>query len=404
MTSPVRYLFFVIVGVGFVLAAAHPLVSAQAQALNGQIEGSVFDSSHAAIGKTVVSALHLETGALRKTQSDENGVYRFAILPLGTWRITAEAAGFKKLVRDEVTLEAGQTTTVDLKLEAGDLLESVTVSGDAPIADTGKTDLGRVMNNREVHNLPLPSRNPYNFVILQTNVTGRPNRGFNFPQVNVNGFARRVNYLFEGNTNTQPDRAGVRLMTISEVFVNEIQMVTNAFAPEFGNTTGLIMNVVTPSGTNEFTGSAGYLFRLPSFHSRPFFFSAPTLPDNVSNNILATIGGPILKNRWHFYFGYEYVKRDDSTRSNRQVTISEANRTALIEAGLSPSIFVPSIPSEERATLFIGRTDAQLNSNNSLMARFNHNDSGVGNNIAGGFKRSTPAWTSFVTTRGITSW
>ncbi len=385
MKSLVPHLLFATVVLGFVIASPEPSVLAQSQALNGQIEGSVFEQDRAAVINAEIKAIHIETGATRSTKSDANGVYRFPLLPLGSWRVTANATSFRQLVRDGVTLAAGQTTTVDFELEAGELLESVTISGDAPITDTGKTDLGRVMSDREVHNIPLPTRNPYNFVILQANVTGRPNTGFNFPQVNVNGFARRVNYQLEGNTNTQPDRAGVRLMTISEVYVSEIQIVTNGFAPEFGNTTGMIMNIITPSGTNEFTGSVGYIFRRPSFYARPFFFSAQKLPDNVTHDVIATVGGPIVKNRWHFYFGYEGISRDDSTRSNRQVTISEQNKAELIAAGLPAPIFVPAIPSKERGDLLIFRTDAQLNQNNNVMARFNSNNSGVANNIQGGF-------------------
>ncbi|MGB7068771.1 MAG: TonB-dependent receptor [Pyrinomonadaceae bacterium] len=271
-----------------------------------------------------------------------------------------------------------------MRLEVGEVLEAVTVSGDAPIADTGKTNLGRVMNSREVHNIPLPTRNPYNFIILQANVTGRPNRGFHYPQVNVNGFARRVNYLLDGNTNTRGDRAGARLMLISETFVNEVQLVTNGFAAEFGNTTGMIMNIITPSGTNSLRGSASYLFRRPLFYARPFFFSAAELPDSVMNNVAVTVGGPIIKDRWHFYFGYEWLNRVDNTRSEQQVTISETNKAALIDAGLPASIFVPAIPSREKGSHYIFRTDAQLNGNNRLTARFNHAEVDFGG-AGGGF-------------------
>ena len=378
-----RHVLVVFVAIGLGLASAESRVSAQAQALNGQIEGTVYDQVGGAVANAEIRAVHMEVGASRNVRSDANGIYRLPLLPLGTWRITVDAPDFRRLIREGILLEAGQTTTVDLVLSPGELSESVIVSGDAPVADTGKTDLGRVMDNREVHNVPLPTRNPLNLVILQANVTGRPNRSFNFPQVNVNGFARRVYYQFEGNTNTQPNSAGFRLMFISEVYVNEIQIVTNAFAPEFGNTTGMIMNVITPSGTNELSGSAGYLFRRPSFYSRPFFFSAPELPDNVTNDFVATLGGPIVKNRWHFYFGFETLQRDDSTRSNRQVTISEQNKASLIREGLPASIFVPAIPSGERSSLFIFRTDVQLNHKNRLMARFNLYEGSFANDIPG---------------------
>lgn len=179
------------------------------------------------------------------------------------------------------------------------------------------------MNTREVQNLPLVSRNPHNFALLQANVTGRPSRGAAvFPTVNANGYARRVNYQLDGNTNTQADRAGVRLMNISETFVDEVQLVTNGFAAEFGNTPGLIMNVVTPSGTNALHGSVSYRLRRPSFYSRPF-------------------------------------------------------------SDLPASIFPAAIPTLEGGPFYIFRTDAQLNKSNRLTGRFNHSDQSSQNFIEG---------------------
>jgi hypothetical protein len=369
---------------GFILITAAAAFS-QSQALDGQLEGTVVDERNAAVARARITATNIDKGVVRTSVTDENGVYRIPLLALGTYRITAEAPNFRRLIRDGITLVTGKSATVNLQLEAGVVEETVTISGDAPVADMGKTDLGRVMNSREAHNIPLPTRNPYNFVILQAAVTGRPSRGFNFPQINVNGFARRVNYLLDGNTNTRGDRAGARLLVVSETYVNEVQLLTPGFAAEFGDTTGMIVNMVTPSGTNDVHGSAMYLFRRPWFYARPFFFSAEELPENVTNNFTGTIGGPIIKDRWHFYLGYEYVKRDDSTRPNSQVTISEANKTALIAAGLPASIFVPAIPSQEYGSHFIVRTDAQLNGDNRLTARFNHADIGTRNNIPGRF-------------------
>ena len=189
---------------------------AQSQALNGQIEGTVSDQNNAAVPNVIITTTNIETGATRTVTTDESGVYRFPLLPLGTYRITAEAVNFKKLVREGITLTTGQTATADLDFEAGDLQEVVTVSADTSVTDAGKTDVGRVMNTREVQNLPLISRNPYNFGLLQANVNGRPIRGFAFPSLNVNGYLRRVNYQLDGNTNTQGDRATIRFMPISD--------------------------------------------------------------------------------------------------------------------------------------------------------------------------------------------
>ena len=354
--------------VGLILAAS-TLSFAQSQALNGQIEGTVSDLSNAAIANATISVTNLENGVNRTATSDEDGVYRFPLLPLGTYRITAEAANFKKVIREGITLTTGQTATVDFSLPAGEIQEVVTVLADSSIADAGKTDLGRVIDPREVKNLPLISRNPYNFALLQANVTGRPSPGNPFPTVNANGYPRRVNYLLDGNTNTQADRAGVRLMLITETLISEVQLVTNGFAAEFGNTPGLIMNAVTPSGTNDWSGSFSYRFSRTPFYSRPFFYDSPAdLPENNSDNFTAAIGAPIIKNRWHFFFGYEWLKRDDNI--GRLVTIEPSHKAQLIAAGLPASIFPPVIPNSNKNINYIFRTDAELNSNNRLTARF----------------------------------
>jgi hypothetical protein len=369
---------------GILLAASTPPAFAQSQALNGQIEGTALDANKAAVPNAVITAINIETGTNRVVTTNESGVYRFPLLPLGTYRLTAEAANFKKLVREGITLTTGQTATVDVHLEAGEVQEVVTVSSDTSIADAGKTDLGRVMNTREVQNLPLVSQNPYNFAFLQANVTGRPARGFPFTTINANGYLRRVLFMLDGNTNTQGDRGTLRFMLMSYTYVSEIQLVTNGFAAEFGNTPGMIMNVVTPSGTNAHHGSVSYRFRRPSFYSRPFFYpSSEDIPDNRANNFAATIGGPIIKNRWHFYFGYEYQYRDDKAAATRLLTITPANRAQLIAAGLPASIFPAAIPGSETGSFYIFRTDMQLNNKNRLTARFNHSDA-VGKNLLPG--------------------
>ena len=318
---------------------------AQSQALNGQIEGIVLDQNKAALPDALITVTNLETGTTRIVRTDESGVYRFPLLPLGTYCITAEALNFKKLVREGITLTTGQTATVDLYLSTGDVTEVVTVSSDTSIVDAGKTDLSRVMNTREVQNLPLVARNPYNFGLLQTNVTGNPRGGIIFPNINVNGYLRRVNFLLDGNTNTQGDRGAIRFMLISDTYVSEIQLLTNGFAAEFGNTPGMIMNIVTPSGTNKISGAVSYRFRRPSFYSRPFFYpSSEDIPDSKVDNVTAAIGGPIIEDRWHFYFGYENSKREDKTAANRLLTITAENRAQLIAAGKPATIFPAAIP------------------------------------------------------------
>lgn len=357
---------------------------AQSQALNGQIEGVVTDAQGAAVPNASITVRNIEKGSEVRVISDENGVYRAPLLPLGTFRITVEAANFNRLVREGITLSAGQTATVDMSLTAGDVSATVTITSDAPIADPGKIDLGRVMNTREIQDLPLVSRNPYNFSLLQANVVGRPNTEFGVPRVSANGYARRTNFQLDGNVNTQANSAGLRLVPISETFISEVQLVTNGFSAEFGNTPGLVMNNITPSGTNGFHGSASYLFRRTWMSARPFDL-APTAvkPPTTVNDFPIAVGGPIIKDRWHFYTGYEYVTRDFSGRPAQQTNLSESNRQQLIASGLPSEIFVASIPASQKVNFFIFRTDAQLTDAHRLTGRYIRFSNFSPNNIGG---------------------
>ncbi len=346
--------------------------SAQSQA-NGQIEGIVSDQNGSIVENVLITVTNLDTGAARTAASDRAGIYRFPLLPLGTYRIEAQAEKFKRFIREGVQLGTGKTATVDIRLETGEIQETVTVMADSSVVDAGKTDLGRVMSAGEVKNLPLISRNPYNFALLQTNVNGRPSPGNPFPTINANGYARRVNYLLDGGTNTQSDRAGVRLVLLSETLVGEVQLLTNGFAPEFGNTAGLVMNITTPSGTNVFRGSAGYRFSRTSFYSRPFFYDSPAdLPENKSDGLTATFGGPVIRDRWQFFGGYEWNGRDDNI--SRLVTIRPNHRNALIAAGLDASIFPSVIPNWNTNNNYIFRSDADLNRSNRLTLRLIYTD------------------------------
>jgi hypothetical protein len=353
------------------------------QASSGQIEGTVSDENNAAVPTAVITVTNIETGSTRTVSSRETGVFRFPMLPLGKYRLDAEAQNFKRFSREGILLAGGQTATIDIRLQTGPVEESVTVSADSAIADAGKTDLGRVMDTREVGSAPLINRNPLSFGLLQTNVTGGRGRGaFGFTRLSVNGYLFRVKYLLDGNTNTAYNTLG-RLANISEVFVSEVQLVTNGFAAEFGDTPGMIMNVITPAGTNELRGSFSYRFRRPPFYSRPFFFPAADLPDNKTNIFTATVGAPIIKDRWQFYFGFESLYRDDKATATRLLTITPENRDLLIAAGLSPSIFPAAIPSLERGKFYIFRSDSQLNDKNRLTARFNLADTSVDNSPQG---------------------
>ncbi len=146
------------------------------------------------------------------------------------------------------------------------------------ITEPSRIDLGSTLDENLTRNLPLVSRNPYNFILFQPNVSGRANTEFGVPRkVNANGFNGRINYQLDGSNNTESDRAGIRLIPISDIYVAEIQQVSNGFAPEFGNTVGTVFNTITKSGSNDFHGDASYLFRRTDMSAKPKLLSATGL-------------------------------------------------------------------------------------------------------------------------------
>jgi hypothetical protein len=353
--------------VAAIFASAAPLL-AQSQAINGAIEGTVKDSSGAVLPGVTVVIRSVDTGAERTVVTNANGFFRAPLLPLGTFRVSVSLEGFKAIEQTGVEVRAGANVVLNFNLEVGAVSEVVSVSADAPVVDLGKTDVGRTLNEKEIRNLPLVSRNPYNFAGLEPGVTGIDNEEFGVPRYSVNGQMLRVNYQIDGNTNTQADRAGLRLMPISEVMVREVQVVSAGYAPEFGQTTGMVFNAVTPSGTNAMRGDVGYRFRTKDFTAWPFQFTEeqrqdPSLkPDNSLKIFTATLGGPIMRNRMFYYAGFEYTRQD----LPEVVTIDPARAQAL---GLAPQ---PTTVEGYRATPFyIGKIDYVLNPSHRLSVRVN---------------------------------
>ncbi len=339
---------------------------AQSQAINGTIEGTVSDASGAVLPGVTVTVTNTDTGTQRVVVTNEAGLFRAPLLPLGRYTVVAELSGFSKFEQAGITLVAGQTVVLNVSLKVGGLTETVTVSADAAVVDLGKTDVGRNINEREIKNLPLVSRNPYNFALLQPGVTGSENSEFGVPRFGVNGQPLRVNYQVDGNTNTQQDRAGLRMMPMSEVMIREVQVVASGFAPEFGNTTGLVYNAVTPSGTNTFRGDAGYRFRQKKWSAFPFFFSQPKTeanrPDNSLDIITGTLGGPIVRNSVHFYTGYERTYREMPRVINIDPSIAAA-------VGISPQ--PGAVDAHQEVQFWIGKIDWQATPSQRVTARTN---------------------------------
>src|SRR6478736_1602516 len=339
---------------------------AQSQAANGSIEGTISDSSGGILPGVTVTITNTDTGLERSMVTNAEGQYRGLLLPLGQYKVAAELQGFKKAEQTGISLRAGDTATINFSLSVGTVSETVTITAEAPIAQPGKIDLGRTINDVEIHNLPLPSRNPYNYAFLQANVTGYENNELGVPRINANGSQMHTNYQLDGNTNTEKDRAGLRLLPISEVLVREVKIVTNGFAPEFGQTTGMVYNAITQSGTNDVHGSASYRFKRNSMSTRTFFL-APTAikPDTKADDATATLGGPITRNRAHFFGAYEFIDRSLVTGGN-VISVKPADATAL-------GITLPAsgvIPAHQKVNFAFGKVDYQAGKSTLVSGRY----------------------------------
>ncbi|MBK5257285.1 MAG: TonB-dependent receptor [Vicinamibacteria bacterium] len=354
----------------FLVAAVALLVStsafAQSQASNGLVEGVVKDSSGGVLPGVNVTVTNTSTGESKTFVTDGQGRYRAPLLSLGVYKVRVELSGFKTYERAGFSLSAGDGVVVNATLETGVMTETVTVTGESPIANPGKIDIGRTISEAEIKNLPLVSRNPYNFAFLQPNVTGYENNEFGAARINGNGSQMHVNYQIDGNTNTEKDRAGLRLLPVSEIVVKEVRVQTSGFAPEFGQTTGMVYNAITPSGSNDFSGAVSFRLRRKDFSSTPFYFTGTGKPDTHVNNTTFTLGGPLKKDKTHFYVGYEFVDRDLSAdRTIAQSAVTSAPLVGLTAAATGNGV----IPAKQKVHFAIAKIDHQINPSNKLSVR-----------------------------------
>ncbi len=352
-------------------AAAH----AQSQSINGSIRGIVTDPSGAPIAGVAVTLKNLDTGYTRKVATDAQGLYVAPALPIGTYSVSSSAATFSPLTQTGIHLAAGTDAEIDQHLSIGSVATEVQVTSDAPIIEPDRVDLGRTISAEETQNLPLTSRNPYNFILFQPGISGHPNPENGIPRtLNTNGLVDRVNFQLDGMVDTETDRYGLRLFAISDSYVQQINTISNSFLPEFGNTAGVIYNSVTYSGTNAFHGEASYIWRPKAASSCPILNNCnPGVPGGVVkpslhvDDFVGRVGGPVIKDKFFFFVAYEHLKRANPTGN----TINVATQNALIASGVSPSDFATAAQVQYAQWLDL-RGDYKINSKNQFFVRYNY--------------------------------
>src|SRR5947209_8377841 len=358
----------------------------QKQTINGSIRGRVIDQTETGIADATIKVTNSDTGFERSLETDPDGFYVVPNLPLGTYSVTVTKAGFQTERRTAIELTAGTEAVIDSQLKVGATSTSIEVTGGAPVIEYSRTSIGRTISHAEVDNLPLTSRNPYNFIIFQPGVSGHPNPELGIPRtLNTNGLLDRVNYQMDGMVDTESDRYGLRLFPIADIYVHEVQTVSNSFAPEFGGTAGDIYNVITGSGTNVFHGEFQYIGRPTDASARPILLGTRPKPDLTLNDTSVNAGGPIIKDRLFLFGAYEHL-----TRGLPQP--NTINPTAAAQLGISPSLLATA-PSIQHAQFADIRTDWKITDKHQFFARLNYfrNEYPFNTNVGGLFALDTAA-------------
>ena len=292
-------------------------VPATAQRITATIRGTITDPSGAVIEGAKVTVKNEGTGLTRSGLANSAGNYSFAELPVGSYQIQVEHPGFKTEVRAKIVVNVADTRPVDVQLSAGEVTELVTVEVPAVAVKTIGADVSGLVTGQEARALPLNGRNFMQLTLLQPGVTG--NDGLNTKDkglsggsdVSVSGGSTTSNlWMVDGANNNDVGSNRTILVYPSVDAIEEFKIQRNNYGAEFGQSGGAQINLVTRGGTNEFHGSGYYFARRDSWNSTDFFLKqadqekAPLKWDDFGG----TIGGPIIKDKLHFFASLEWNK------------------------------------------------------------------------------------------------
>jgi hypothetical protein len=379
-------------------------ISAQSQASTGQLAGSVRDSTGAAIANATVKVVNTKTGLEQSATTNENGLFRIVLLPPSTYDVTAEAANFAKTTLNNIAVNVGQTADINLTLGVGGVSEAITVTADAIQTTTSQPDA--LFNETAINNLPINGRRFQDFVQLTPMALIEPSRN----QISLSG-QRGINsnINIDGADYNQPFFGGIRggersnnAYTIPQEAIQEFQVVAAGYTPEFGRSTGGIVNVLTKSGTNGYHGSAFYLHRDKVFARNTDYFQAfeqdlvarginqEVTPAPTQQQWGGSVGGPLIKDKMFFFGAYEQQRVRQSRavyfQSLRQLTTAQVNGLSANSRRSYDNYLSLEQPFNQTndAITFLGRFDYQISSANRFNIRYNYSENeGLNANATG---------------------
>ncbi|HET9832039.1 MAG TPA: carboxypeptidase-like regulatory domain-containing protein, partial [Vicinamibacterales bacterium] len=279
------------------------LTALSAFAQDASLVGTVADETKAVLPGATVTATNLETGVESVAVSDERGDYRLPKLSPGKYKVKADLAGFGSIVVPSVELLVGQNAAVPFTLRIASVGEELTVTGEAPLVDITSSQVSGNVDRRQMEQLPLQGRNWLELSMMvkgitANNVSNQPGvSNDDFFQLNLDG--QQITQKLAGSGFGQP--------AFSRDAIAEFQIVTSQFDITQGRSAGMQVQAISKSGTNKNSGSLYGFFRDDAFNA----------PDNVAKTVLpysdqqigGTFGGPIVKDRLHYFFSYEYERQ-----------------------------------------------------------------------------------------------
>src|SRR5579863_9528842 len=315
MHSPsngIRFLSIVSLSIVSLLLAI--CVPAFSQTVTGRLLGTVADQSGAAVARATVVITDVQRGTSRTVVTDESGNYVAPELQPGTYKVRAEAKGFKSVERVNIPVEVGTDLRVDITLPAGSVSETVVVTDEVPLIDTTSSTRGGTLSNAQINDLPLSGRNYENLLQLRPGVMRYPGGGFS--TTSTNGLRAEDNaYFVEGLFNSEPysgqaiiNGSGIAGDSATILPIDAIQEFNLQQNPpaEYGWKPGAVVNVGLKSGTNRIHGTAFGFGRDGVMDARNYFNDDPNPKlTRTLEQFGGSLGGPIIKDKAFFFGAYE---------------------------------------------------------------------------------------------------
>lgn len=342
------------------------------------LKGTVTDPSGAGVPNAKVVAKNQATGVEWNSQSDNAGSYLIPSLPIGNYNVTVTVAGFQKTVIQNIILGAATTVTQNVQLAVGQVDQQVLVTVETPVIDASTITMGQVIDQKTTQEIPLNGRHFVDLSLLTPGTVTPPQNGFlTAPLRGQGSFAFNTAGQREDTINFLVNGVNLSDMVQNQITfqpsintVAEFKVDNSTYSAEYGRNSGAIVNIATRSGTNEFHGEVFDFFRNSDMDARNFFNPALTsagLPNPQAtfkrNNFGAATGGPIIKNRAHFFASYEGLRqRQGITINSLDLPASSPTSDAAVQALLQLiNSTTPSNTTEGGQPFFVGSSLAPVN-------------------------------------------